>query len=186
MANPYQDGDTDHSLDYGGGQRLCLQCRKLKPEPEFTVIRSQRDGEVFRTTCNACHHLNKEVRSALKNVDKRDQAIKLVVAELQGTKINVPHISELAAEMIRQLGGLEQFCILWKHHIECIMVSDPSSNRLTTNLKAIAHMISESTKERLTAPDVNQLTEADMEAELSRLVGRVRPAEEAEDAEEFL
>jgi len=157
--------ESKDPYDYGT-MRVCPSCRLMKPLAEFDYTKSN-----IRICCIECVEQDKQTKKLVKATARRDEALKMVIAEVSGTKINVPHISELAAEMVHQLGGLEEFCQLWKYHIYACLERNPASNTLASNLKALSNMILQSTQERMTAPDVQTLTDEELEKELQTLMG---------------
>ena len=81
------------------GMRVCKQCRR-----EESRDKSLETSKVARRT-----------------------AFKALVAGIRGNRINVPHTSEVAAEMIKLFGGLERFCSEWKADLDALRMEKPGS-----------------------------------------------------------
>lgn len=91
--------------------------------------------------------------------------------------IKAPHISELCEEMIEQFGSLKDMAKAWKQQIDAACANRPGGKTALDAFGALSHLVRESTVLRGSAPDVENLSEEDIEREMTELVGRMLAAD---------
>ena len=84
--------------------------------------------------------------------------------------INVPHTSELAAAVMKRFGGIEKFADKYFEVVDAILEKDPSTRLALSAVDGVAKMIRDSTVMRETAPDVNNLSDEELELEFQRMI----------------
>ena len=142
------------------GRRTCSECGELKELDAFPKRGLQ---------CKQCvKDIQRESEGKRKKSDRRT-AFKALVAGIRGNKIEVPHTSEVAAEMIRLYGGLSNFCREWKSDLDSLRTEKPGSKMLLDAKSAIVKLVVESTNQRDSAPDLAGMSDEDLETEFSGL-----------------
>lgn len=130
--------------------------------------------EYFSTKVRECLNCAKETaRKRAANQRKAELAnlaAKQIMASVTRKQVNVPHLCEIAESIAKEFGGVDAFCKSWYYSISCALQSDPGSQRVIRAHEAIAKLIGESTKLRDTSPDVQNLSDEDLETELSSLL----------------
>lgn len=141
-------------------RRTCSECGEMKEDSHFPERGLQ---------CTEC--IKEKTRSSKENKAKADRrtAFKSLVAGIRGNKIEVPHTSEVAAEMIRLYGGLSNFCQEWKSDLDSLRIEKPGSKMLLDAKSAIVKLVVESTNQRDSAPDLAGMSDEDLETEFSGL-----------------
>ena len=143
-----------------GSKKVCHYCGEPKAEEEMP-----KQGN----KCKACQKAERRERSLETSQAARRTAFKALVAGIRGNKINVPHTSELAAEMIRLYGGLEKFCVEWKTDLDALRAEKPGSKAVIDAKASILKLIVDSTNQRDTAPDLASISDVDLEKEFAGL-----------------
>ena len=141
-------------------RRTCSECGTMKEEDGFPPRGRQ---------CIECLRDKTLSSKEKKAKDSRRTAFKSLVAGIRGNKIEVPHTSEVAAEMIRLYGGLANFCQEWKSDLDSLRVEKPGSKMLLDAKSAIVKLVIESTNQRDSAPDLAGMSDKDLETEFSGL-----------------
>lgn len=134
-------GEKREPQDMTSGMKQCKECRRIKDREK-----SQETSKVARRT-----------------------AFKTLVAGIRGNRINVPHTTEVAAEMIRLFGGLERFCSEWKSDLDSLRMEKPGSKAVLDAKAAILKLIVDSTNQRESAPDLAGLSDEDLEKEFASM-----------------
>lgn len=88
-------------------------------------------------------------------------------------RIEAPHISELCEVMIAKFGGVETFCKDWHEQIQEAIDKAPGSQKVLDAYGRIANLVEASTKMRLTAPDVFDMSDEELEEEIQFQVVKV-------------
>lgn len=146
-----------------GSSIPCRFCGKTKPVSEMS--KRAKNG------CMDCmRQRRKDAKVEVAEQNKRT-AFKTLVAGIRGNKINVPHTSEVAAEMIRLYGGLGEFCSEWKADLDALRMEKPGSKAVLDAKSAVLKLVVESTHQRDSAPDLAGLTDEELEKELAGLAG---------------
>ncbi len=141
--------------------KMCQTCGVVKEVTEF------RKDDIH---CKECRkEKDREKRLSKKEKDKRT-AFATLVSGIRGNRIEVPHTSEVAAEMMRLYGGLSQFCTEWKQDIDAMRVERPGSKSVIDSKMAIVKLIVESTNQRDSAPDLAGMTDDELESELTGII----------------
>ena len=139
-------------------RRTCSECGNMKEEDGFPPRGLQ---------CIECLRDKTLSSKEKKAKDSRRTAFKSLVAGIRGNKIEVPHTSEVAAEMIRLYGGLANFCQEWKSDLDSLRVEKPGSKMLLDAKSAIVKLVVDSTNQRDSAPDLAGMSDKDLETEFS-------------------
>ena len=139
----------------------CQHCGKTKKPKDM--------HPVSRNTCLRCNKSRRQdIKTAEAEKNKRT-AFKTLVAGIRGNRINVPHTSEVAAEMIRLYGGLGEFCSEWKADLDSLRLEKPGSKAVLDAKAAVLKLVVESTNQRDSAPDLAGLSDDDLEKEFAGL-----------------
>ena len=141
--------------------KLCQTCGVVKETTEF------RKDDIHCKECRKSK--DRDNRLAKKEKDRRT-AFATLVSGIRGNRIEVPHTSEVAAEMMRLYGGLGQFCNEWKQDIDAMRVERPGSKSVIDSKMAIVKLIVESTNQRDSAPDLAGMTDEELEKELTGMI----------------
>ena len=141
--------------------KLCQTCGAVKEVTEF------RKEDIHCKECRKSK--DRDTRLAKKEKDRRT-AFATLVSGIRGNRIEVPHTSEVAAEMMRLYGGLSQFCSEWKQDIDAMRVDRPGSKSVIDSKMAIVKLIIESTNQRDSAPDLAGMTDEELETELTGMI----------------
>lgn len=147
---------------------ICIRCYNSKPQPEFVDC---YPGQRF-ALCIACRE--KEIAKAKDNKGIVQNVIKAAISTGQSktgqSKIESPHVSELAEGIIKQFGGLEQFCREWHYQISVAMKDKPGTKTVLDSFKVISMVINQSTAHRQSAPDMEELSDAELAATVMTLM----------------
>lgn len=141
-------------------RRTCSECGEIKDEGKFPKRGLQ---------CTRCVKDKKDSSDDKRSKADRRTAFRTLVASIRGNKIEVPHTSEVAAEMIRLYGGLGNFCQEWKADLDSLRVEKPGSKMLLDAKSAIVKLVVDSTNQRDSAPDLAGMSDEDLETEFSGL-----------------
>ncbi len=156
-------------LDYGD-RRVCIACRFPKMPAEFKT----RAGGVYSMRCRVCQEQERDQKRRAKATAELDKKILKVLDT--GTTTKAPHTAELAADIIRQLGGIEMYGMLLKHHLYAAMDKNLADPHVYKVLKGISEIVHQATLAGDAASDVSR--ESDEE-----LLTNIRAA--LEQADEF-
>ena len=143
-----------------GSKKVCHYCGTPRDKDEMP-----KQGN----KCKPCLRAENREKSLETSRVARRTAFKSLVAGIRGNKINVPHTSELAAEMIRLYGGLERFCSEWKTDLDALRSEKPGSKAVLDAKASILKLIVDSTNQRESAPDLAGLSDEDLEKEFAGL-----------------
>jgi hypothetical protein len=101
-----------------------------------------------------------------EHAEKRG-AIQRISRGLLDRRLEAPHVSEIADEMLRRFGSVERFTLDWKRQLDRA-AADPKTNLKTVldGYKSMFMIFAESTKYRSTAPDVSGLSDEEIANEL--------------------
>lgn len=145
-----------------GNQRFCLQCRTLKPFGEFT----EHSQGGYSELCKPCQKNRKTgiYEDALRKAS-RDLAGE-VTRGLSAGRLEVPHTSELAASIVQKHGGLDGIADFIVTQGKACAEEKPGSRAALDYCKLLTVLISKSTEQRETAPDVANLSPEELEQQL--------------------
>ena len=135
----------------------CKLCKtELKSEKEYKTI-----------TCVGCM---KEA-TTIAAYKERVNGTSSLLAEFARTtkKIDAPHVSELCEGMVQKFGGLNQLCNEWYQQIQYACQNNPGGKLALDGFSAMAKLIAASTEHRQSAPDIENLSEEDIDRELKAL-----------------
>lgn len=141
-------------------------CGEAKPSDQFKLV---RQGSITRRMrrCISCRLIVRRARNGGKKRAKSRQAVNGLVKQLKTARIEVPHISELASGIIQRFGGLDRFCERWLMQIETTLALNPASRAAMDCFRDVSHLVVQSTVNRQTAPDVQELSDEEMAQELN-------------------
>lgn len=146
------------------GEKYCTNCGLPGP-PE----------KMKRSLCPNCQiQLGQDAAAAARR-EQTEAALKRMVSSLRGNSIDVPHISELTSQMIKRFGGLEQMTVEWKHCIDAAIKANPGGKTVLDQFYALAKLTLMSTEHRQSAPDMANVSDADLDAEVRALVEEICP-----------
>ena len=148
--------------------KLCKFCLKEKPHGEFDLKQLKNANKAFlRSICKDCRREQRRLETAQKNKKIEDKIVGKIFALSLKDKIDAPHISELAAVLTKELGGLQQACARLSKHIQDTAAKDPKAGaRLYFGW---IQLVKWSSEQRATAPDLVDLSNEDLEREARRL-----------------
>lgn len=161
--------ELDRELDDGTVERYCPACNTwLVKDENF-----RKNGSGRRELCAPC--------DKNRNIEKRQKLIRgatqQLIKQLGGGKpvagIEVPHTSEMASAIVKNLGGLEGLAQMYTDAMQASYASDPTSKVTLEYFKLTAGIITKSTDQRETAPDVAQMSDEDLNVELTAMIGRL-------------
>lgn len=149
-----------------------IGCGRLLTSGNFATEVSKRCRECENKTTAT------EMRKAERKAEERKQMLKSFVASMVGREredqIDVPHISELAAEMLKKFGGLSPFAQSWFSEIQAARAMKPGSKTVLDQYAAIGKLIKYSTENRHSAPDAYSMSDEEIAEELiSTLANRL-------------
>lgn len=161
--------EFDRELDDGTVERFCPKCREWKLKEEYF----RKNGSGRRELCAPC---DREMRN-----EKRQKLIRgatqQLIKQLGGGKpvagIEVPHTSEMASAIVKNLGGLDGLAQMYTDAMQASYAADPTSKVTLEYFKLTAGIITKSTDQRETAPDVAQMSDEDLNVELTAMIGRL-------------
>ena len=95
--------------------KQCKVCMRWFDPKDFAVkTGAARRLESYCLECEATGDWKRHQDNAkAEQIEQKstELAVKSFVAQLRGTKIDAPHISEVCAEMLKRFGGLESFTV---------------------------------------------------------------------------
>jgi hypothetical protein len=154
-------------------KKICQACGIAKEYPEF-VFHAHKHHKVCKQ-CEAANVMEIQ-RQAEAQVTERENSLKMFVAKLRGDRIDAPHISEVCEQMFKRFGGVEAFSIEFHRQIQKAVEAKPGSKTVLDAYYAVVKLALLSTENRLSAPDVADLDNEDIEKELKALIQRNLPA----------
>lgn len=127
----------------------------------------------WRELCRVCDRL--------RSNEKRNKLLKAACGELvkqlvtgrATPQIEVPHTSELAAEMVKNLDGLAGLGKMATDAMKAAYAFDPTSKVSLEWMKLVSGLVVKSTDQRTTAPDVPNMSEEELNSELSAMIGKL-------------
>lgn len=146
------------------GERYCTSCGLPGPP-----------AQMKRSLCKHCQMLSEQDAVTQQRRQQTETALRGLVSTIKGNRIDVPHISELTAQMIKRFGGLEQMTVEWKTCIDAAMRANPGSKTVLDQFYALAKLVLMSTEHRQSAPDLAGVTEAELESEMRVLMQEMCP-----------
>lgn len=144
-----------------GAERFCQACRRTLPLSAFS--RSQKK---YYPECKECRAILDAEAKRRQLGKKHDAFFKQLALQIKGKKLNVPHVSEVGAGILEQFGSLEEFCRRWYEQID--KAPDGSKTKLD-GYRAFYQIFHDSTLNRESAPDISDMTDDELAAELQSL-----------------
>lgn len=142
----------------------CAGCLRRLPRKEFMLVKGRP------TKCKECYKRESqdELQDQLMAVVKK--SFFTDVRTLSKAKIDVPHISELTAEMMGVFGGMQSFVRFYYEQVMQAAQEKPGSKPVLDACKAITNLVESSTLHRKSAPDVIEMSDVELEAEKAKLL----------------
>lgn len=160
----------DRITEDGTVERFCPMCREHKNKTE--CYRKNPTGG-FRELCRPCDKIrNNEKRSKLMKAACGELVKKLVTGRAT-PQIEVPHTSELAAELVKNLDGLSGLGKMATDAMKAAYAFDPTSKVSLEWMKLVSGLVVKSTDQRETAPDVPNMSEEELNNELTAMIGKL-------------
>lgn len=161
--------EFDRQLEDGTVERYCPKCKEWKEKE----IHFRKNGSGRRELCSPC--------DTKRNIEKRQKLIRgatqNLIKQLGGGKpvagIEVPHTSEMAESIVKNLGGLAGLTEMYTNAMKAAYATDPTSKVTLEYFKLTAGIITKSTDQRESAPDVAQMSDDDLNQELTAMIGRL-------------
>jgi hypothetical protein len=137
---------------------VCPVCTKRKAITDFAVIRFGVPLE-----CKECVRETKiaAARERLKQIAQRTGMADFT--KLAQPKIETPHISQLCESLINQWGGLQSFTNFVYSQTMAAAAKNPGSKAVLDSCKTVINLVNMSTEHRKSAPDVSELSDAEIE-----------------------
>lgn len=153
-------------MSAGSGKLLCRSCGRAFKKSDLKSLDANGQSGI----CQGCLEQQESEKAAAELARTQATALKEFIAVLKGQRIQAPHDSELAAVMIREMGGLERFAERWRILIDRMEAAMEVPNKtLMDQYREIARLIHYSTQTRDTAPDLASISDDDLETMLSVL-----------------
>jgi hypothetical protein len=148
----------------------CSFCGKTKKLSDFYAHKGKKtNGQ--SSWCKSCQESDRKKKTADERKKGRQDMFKELVADIRGDRIEVPHPTEVAAEMYEQFGGLKAFCAEWMRHINDAATDRPGSKLVLDAFYAVGiRLTSLSADHRQSAPDLASLTDDELEEEIGKMV----------------
>lgn len=146
------------------GEKYCTACGLPGPP-----------SQMKRSLCKHCLMVSEQDAATLQKRQQTETALRGLVSSMRGNRIDVPHISELTAQMIKRFGGLEQMTVEWKSCIDAAIKANAGSKTVLDQFYALAKLVLMSTEHRQSAPDLAGVTEAELESEMRVLMQEMCP-----------
>ncbi len=111
-------------------------------------------------------------KTEAQRIEHAMNAAKRLTAEIRGTSINAPHISEMCEEIIAVHGDLKTFAKRYKQNFDAAESKEHGmgSKTVMDNYWRVVQLVAMSTEHRDSAPDVANLSNEDIEAELANML----------------
>ena len=152
----------------------CTVCNTIYPLDELSE-RTMICPECIARDTAAVH--NAKARSKAK------EAFKEIIRSSRADRIEAPHISEVCATMIKELGGLHKFCAdLVEDYMDARERSPGSSTLLRFGVD-IFRLARDSSALRDTAPDAVNMTDEELAGEVLAMVDQAARRRRLEHAE---
>ncbi len=148
-------------------QRMCIVCREVLHISQFSERSAQyKPWSEIPYRAEVCKGCDSAYQAARKE-EKKKKVLEEVIRKLGATKqIEVPHTSELAAAISKQIGGPDKFAEMFARNMDSACTANPGSKTALEYMKTFKDLIVKSTDQRETAPDVPLLSDEQLEVEL--------------------
>lgn len=161
--------ETDRITDDGSVERFCVGCKKWQPKEDSYA----KNGNGFRELCKVCYRIRQNEKRTLLTKAAMGKLVKQLVSGKATTHIDVPHTSEMASGIVKSLGGLDGFVELYTNAMKAAYTENPTSKVTLEYMKLTAGIVTKSTDQRESAPDVAQMNEDELNTELSAMIGKL-------------
>ena len=141
--------------------------------------------DVKRQICDSCKQESKERQQKRKIREKAKRAFKQMIASSRPKSIDSPHISEVCAEVIKELGGVDLFAKELAEDYRDARERNPGSATVMRFGETVLRLVRDSTTNRESAPDLASMSDEDIATELMVVMdnlARKQKMEYAEDA----
>lgn len=133
--------------------------------------------------CPDCVELGRAQAERTVARKKARDAFRDIIKQNRGERIDAPHISEMCATMIKELGGLGQFCADLVEDYMDARERSPGSATLLKFGTDIFRLVRDSSALRDTAPDAVNMTDDELAGEVLALLDRTAKKKRLEEAE---
>lgn len=152
-----------------GDRQICLTCSKPQELSQFMK------GEERVSQCQQCRHDGKVEKKQQARQAAKSEALAKLNKALNAKQINVPHISEVAAAVLNEVGGLKEFARLYVEDLKAARLKSPGSKTILDADHRLVTLLNLSTEHRSTAPDTDFLSDEDLDRELEKLIADQLP-----------
>ena len=111
--------------------------------------------------------------SPAKSPEKAIIATIKAIRKPRQKRIEAPHISEICEGMLGLFGGVEGFCKKYHGQITEAIARQPGSRQVLESFARITSLVEASTRMRMTAPDVFDMSDEELEREIQYQVVKV-------------
>jgi len=154
-----------------GGSAGELATYVFCPVCQEVVSEAAVDGEV--QACGQCITKATMKREHAESREKARKVFREMIAGSRPDAILAPHISEVCAGVVRELGGLERFCEELVEDYRDARERSPGSATVILFGETILRLVRDSSTLRESAPDAVNLTEEELAGEVLALFERV-------------
>ena len=148
------------------GTRVCSQCATPQPISEFPQDAKGKPGIV----CQSCDAKLGELKQQKSWEGDARQALATFAAMFRGDKIEVPHTCELTASVFREFGGPDEVAKFIYRQATAAAESNPGGKGAMDACKLLFGMVTRSTEQRNTAPDLHSLDDETLQKELQGML----------------
>ena len=143
---------------------VCRVCLEAVPASEV---------EPSSDVCFKCIRLASTRQNVQKARERARDAFKEMIRAAKVDAIDAPHITQVCAGVIRELGGLDRFCVDLVEDYRDARERAPGSAVVMRFGEGIIKLVRDSSAMRDTAPDAISLSEDELAAEMIALVDQV-------------
>jgi hypothetical protein len=137
-----------------------------------------------RQICELCQAESKERQKKREIRDKAKKAFMQMIAASRPSNINAPHISEVCATVVEELGGVASFARELAEDYRDARERNPGSATVMRFGETILRLVRDSTQNRDSAPDMAAMTDEDIANELMAVMDGIARKQKIEQSEE--
>ena len=153
---------------------MCPICDSINPYSEVG-----RSG-----ICQRCAEVDRIRKERQETRDKAREALGKMVRASRPQVINAPHISQVCASVIEEMGGIERFCQDLSEDYQDARERNPGSATVMRFGETILRLVRDSTSQRDSAPDVVNMSDDDIVSEMIAVMQDVSRRKNLESAED--
>lgn len=160
--------------------KYCTKCHVEKTLDEFGDLKAGAGGK--QSQCKECLNAKHRESTDLSRRRAVNEVFGQFVTAVRGTKIDVPHISELANEMVKKFRNVEGLATFWYDQLMLAAADEKTSRKVVLDqCYAIAKLVAMSTQNRQTAPDLANMTDDDIDAVIVDAMFKIVPQPSQEE-----